>query len=812
MTDEQRLIFAEVIIPLAAQGTFTYAIPNGNSPLQPGSRVLVGFGKQKIYAGIVQSTHSNQPDYKVKPILDILDSEPVINENGLKFWQWMADYYMCSIGEVCEAAMPAMLKMHSETRLYAIAEECPESITNPQLIKAFLMIRAGKEIAIKELQHEFKGATALKLARELSELKLIGIREWVSDKFKPKTIREIELVDAEQANAFINSGKLDKTPAQKKTLQALLQRKKTIVRAELKKEASVSDAAIKALINKDLIKENERVVNRFENENEEILPLPMLSPAQQKALEEVQAIWSENKPALLYGVTSSGKTELYFHLIKKYIDRNEQALVLLPEIALTGQLVNRFRMVFGDKVGVYHSRIPAGQRIDMWHDIRKNEKLRIIVGPRSAMFLPYNNLSAIIIDEEHDRSYKQQDPAPRYNARDAAIVFAHLHQAKVLMGTATPSLESLANNKAGKYGMVRLTERYGNYIRPSIEIVDYAKWWRRHKVKAHLTPLLFEAIEESLANGSQVILFQNRRGYAPYVQCMDCGEIPFCPHCDVRLTLHKFQDQLVCHYCGFAKKNTEKCDSCGKPAQKTMGFGTEKIEQELQELLPHARISRFDQDSTRRKNGHETIINNFESGKIDILIGTQMVTKGIDFKKVSVVGVLNADNLFSFPDFRSFERSMQLLTQVAGRAGRHGNHGRVIIQTSQPEHTVIQSYKQGNYGAFTEKELLERFQFAYPPFTRIITVSVKHKKQDTCHRAALLLAGQSRKIEGTTILGPQPPVISRIQQYYIEELFIKIERSPKTLIIKNKVKEAIAAVKQTEGLKSVIISADVDPY
>lgn len=804
--------FAEVILPLAAPGSFTYQIGEMHSGVMVGCRVLVEFGARKLYAGIVFQLHNNPPKYDTKTILEVMDETPVVNEHSLSLWQWMSQYYMCSIGEVCEAALPAMLKIHSETRVYAVVEQWPEELLNPELQRAFFLIHSAGELSLSEMQQEFPGARAMRVVRALTEMKLVSIQESVNQQFKPKVLRMIALNENIEESFEDVLAKLNRSPVQKMVFEAFLKHREPVVRKIARKHLNASDAAIKGLVDKGYLVEIDRVVNRFDEFQHKVEPLPMLTPAQQKACDEIEAVWQSKKAALLYGVTSSGKTELYFHLIKKYIERGEQVLVLLPEIALTGQLVHRFRIVFGDRVGVYHSRIGAMQRVEIWKDVAANGKFKIIVGPRSALFLPFVKLGCIVVDEEHDRSYKQHDPAPRYNARDAAIVVGELHKANVLLGTATPSLESLANHKSGRYGLVRLTERYGNYVKPNIEIVDYAKWWRRHKVQAHLTPVLLDAIKESVASGNQVILFQNRRGFAPYVQCTDCGEIPYCPHCDVRLTWHKYHNRLVCHYCGYSKTNTERCSACGSVAVKTMGFGTEKIETELQKLLPDVVVGRFDQDTTRGKNGHDEIIARFEAREIDILVGTQMVTKGIDFKNVNLVGVLNADNLFSFPDFRSFERSMQMLTQVAGRAGRHGHDGKVIIQTSQPEHVVISSFKQSNFGAFTERELKERFQFGYPPFFRLISLTVKHKKPEVCTRAANLLAANCRKIDGAQVLGPQAPVISRIQQYYIQEMMIKMERSPRTLNIKQKIVEQIELIKQTDGLKSVIVVADVDPY
>lgn len=804
--------FAEIILPLAARGTFTYNISEYSDRVTIGSRVLVEFGKRKLYAGIVFQLHNNNPTYETKSIIEVMDKTPVVNAQSLNLWQWISDYYMCSIGEVCEAALPAMLKIHSETRVYAITDQWPEQLLNAELQRAFLLIQSANELSLSQLQKEFPGAQAMRIVRSLTDMKLISIQESINKQYKPKTLRLIALNENMEESFEEALDKLKRSPTQKLVFEAFLKNREPVVRRVARKHLNASDAAIKGLIDKGFLIEIEKVINRFDEVLHEVKPLPMLTPPQQIAFEEVEKTWQENKPALLYGVTSSGKTELYFHLIKKHIERSEQALILLPEIALTGQLVHRFRTVFGDQVGVYHSRIGAMQRVEIWHDVARNNKFKIIIGPRSALFLPFAKLGCIIVDEEHDRSYKQQAPAPRYNARDAAIVLANLHKASILLGTATPSLESLANHKSGRYGLVRLTERYGNYIKPTIEIVDYAKWWRRHKVQAHIAPPLFEAIQASIAEKNQVILFQNRRGFAPYVQCTDCGEIPYCPHCDVRLTWHKYHNKLVCHYCGYTKQHIEQCPNCGSRAVKTMGFGTEKIETELQKLLPDTVIARFDQDTTRGKNGHDEIIARFQAREIDILVGTQMVTKGIDFKNVNLVGVLNADNLFSFPDFRSFERSMQMLTQVAGRAGRHGHDGKVIIQTSQPEHVVISSFKQSNFGVFTERELKERFQFGYPPFSRLIALTVKHKKSDLCSKAAHLLADSCRKIDGAQVLGPQAPVISRIQLYYIQEMVIKMERSPRTLKIKQKIVDQIELIKQIEGLKSIIIVADVDPY
>lgn len=805
-------VFAEVTIPLAAAGTFTYDVSENAHLVKPGSRVLVSFGRQKIYAGIVVSISETEPEYKTKPIIDVLDAEPIIHEPNIKFWKWMSDYYMCTLGEVCEAALPAMLKIQSDTRLYAITESVPLELQSPELNQAFTFIRGAKEISIKDLQNIFSPAAVVRLTRQMVEARLIGVREAVSEQYKPKTQRVLELNESKAGKGKINFDDLSRSPAQKKLIEYFWKNHKSIPRSEIKKEIKVSDAVIKALLEKEWLKEDLIRVERFQNDEIKPEPIPQLSAAQQKAHAEISANWEQLKPTLLYGVTSSGKTELYFHLISKYIKQDKQALILLPEIALTGQLVKRFKKVFGQYVGVYHSKIHASQRVELWHAVRKNEKFKVIIGPRSAIFLPYKNLGCIIVDEEHDRSYKQQDPAPRYNARDAAVVLSSIYKAPLLMATATPSLESLANHKAGKYGFVKLTERFGNFVRPEILVSDYAKWWRRHKVKAHMTPDLQDAIQQNLDDGKQVILFQNRRGFSPYLQCFACGHIPICPHCDVRLTYHKRVNNLVCHYCGFTKRNEEKCEECGTAELKPMGFGTEKIEEELGNLFPQARVARFDQDATRRKNSHEQIIGRFDQGEIDILVGTQMVTKGLDFKNVTLVGVLNADNLFSFPDFRSHERSMQLLMQVAGRAGRHGNDGKVIIQTSQPEHSVIQFLQKGNYAFFAEKELEERNQFRYPPFTRVISITLKHKKEYLVDKASNMLASKCRSIKGVVVLGPQAPVIERIQQYFIREIMVKMERSKATLRIKKDVTEAIHAVLKKEGLKSVQITPDMDPY
>jgi primosomal protein N' (replication factor Y) len=813
MSDKKHTkVFAEVIIPLAAEGTFTYEISENASLVKVGSRVLVSFGRQKIYAGIVMAISGTKPAYNTKAIIEILDSEPVIHPNNINFWKWMSDYYMCTIGEVCEAALPAMMKIHSETRLYAILEEIPKTLFTPEIDQAFTFIKASKEVSIKDLQTIFSPTAVVRITRQLAEAKVIGVREAVSEQYKPKTQRLLELNKSKAGKGKLSFDDLSRSPAQKKLIEFFWKNQTSIARPDLKKSIKVSDAAIKALIEKDWIREKLVKVERFDNSDINPEPIPQLSEAQLRAFEEISENWKQLKPTLLYGVTSSGKTEIYFHLISKVIQKGQQALVLLPEIALTGQLVKRFQKVFGEKVGVYHSRIHAAQRIEMWHAVRKNEKFSVIIGPRSAIFLPYKNLGCIIVDEEHDRSYKQQDPAPRYNARDAAVVLSGIYKAPLLMATATPSLESLANYKAQKYGFVKLTERFGNFTRPEIIISDYAKWWRRHKVKAHMTPEMQNAIQESLDDNKQVILFQNRRGFSPYVQCFACGHIPICPHCDVRLTYHKRDNNLVCHYCGFTKSNKPKCEECGTAELQPMGFGTQKIEEELANVFPKARIARFDQDATRRKNSHEQIIGKFDNGDIDILVGTQMVTKGLDFKNVNLVGVLNADNLFSFPDFRSHERSMQLLMQVAGRAGRHGNNGRVIIQTSQPEHPVIQFLNKGNYAYFAEKELEERNQFRYPPFSRLITITLKHKKEYVCNKAANLIANKFRDIKGIIVLGPQAPVIERVQQYYIKEVIVKMERSKETLRIKEEVRRVIKNVSETEGLKSVMITPDMDPY
>jgi primosomal protein N' (replication factor Y) len=824
MSNKQQ--FADVILPLPLKQFFTYSIPDSLSQdIEIGKRVIVQFGSRKIYTAIVHSIHNEAPtEYQTKDITSVLDSSPIVNQKQLQLWQWIADYYMCSIGEVFKAALPSGLKLESETKVIYNPESIDEKRFNPTetLILDYL---ASKNIAsINEISAALNRKDALPVIKSLLDKKAVILEEKLRENYKPKKEKCIKLSNSIKTEEKLNEVFEDLKNAKKQVhvlmsyikLSGDFLNKKTVEvkKQELIEESKASSTIVKSLIDKNILTEYEKTVSRLDDSETEQSEIKTLSEAQQKAHDEIKNQLAKKDVVLLQGVTSSGKTEIYIHLIKEQIDKGKQVLYLLPEIALTTQIINRLISVFGNSVGIYHSKFSDSERVEVYKNIietKDKNKYDIILGVRSSLFLPFSNLGLIIVDEEHENTYKQYDPAPRYNARDCSVVLAQMHDAKVLLGTATPSVESYFNAETEKYGLVQLTSRYQNIQLPEIHLIDVLRARKKKEMKSLFSPALLDSIKDSLAINEQVILFQNRRGFAPYLECDMCGWIPYCTNCDVSLTYHRHKNELVCHYCGYAIRSPKTCKACGNTNIQTRGFGTEKIEDEIRIFFPEAKVARMDLDSTRKKNAYQNIIGDFEDGKIDILIGTQMVSKGLDFDNVSLVGILNADNMLNYPDFRAFERSYQLMAQVSGRAGRKNKQGKVIIQTSNPAHPILQFVLDNKFEEMYKAQLFERKNFKYPPFYKLIKISVRHKKQDIAHKASHQLAVSLRKIFGKRILGPEPPVISRVQNNFIQNVILKIERERSYQKAKQLLDEQITNLVTQDNFKSVHISIDVDP-
>jgi primosomal protein N' (replication factor Y) (superfamily II helicase) len=811
--------FADVILPLALPKNYTYMVPpHMEESLKVGSRVAVQLGKQKKYAGIVKAIHEQGPvDYKTKPLLDMLDKDPVVYPTQLSFWQWLASYYMCSEGEVLNAALPAHLKLSSETLLLfneAYGDDFSNLGDDEYLVAEALHIR--KELSIDEVQLILDKSDVYSTIKKLIEKNVLLVYEELKEAYKEKKENYVQLhtqyEDEELLAPLFNE--LAKAPKQMELLLAYLHLIKTqgsVLQTELLKKSGATTAQLKGLVDKNILWIEKRVVDRVPGGGKVEAQIDFeLSPAQTKSLAAVRESFAARPVTLLHGVTSSGKTQLYVKMIEEYVSAGKQVLYLLPEIALTTQIVRRLQKHFGNKIGIYHSRFSNNERVEIWNKV-KNGDLKILLGARSSLLLPFLDLGLIILDEEHDPSYKQHDPAPRYHARDAAIYYAGLFKAKVLLGSATPSLESYFNAQQGKYGLVELTERFGGLEMPEIFIVDVKKERAEKNMQENFSPQLNAAITNSVASGNQVILFQNRRGYAPFLMCTTCGWIPNCKNCDVSLTYHKNQDKLSCHYCGTRYPYPQTCAACGSQTLITKSFGTEKIEDDLQQLFPKARIARMDMDAVRNKDSHNKMIQLLEQRDIDILVGTQMVVKGLDFENVNLVGILSADSLLSFPDFRVNERAFQLMEQVSGRAGRKHGQGKVIIQASNIHHPILHYVTTHDYKAMYAAEIAERENFGYPPFTRLLKITLKHKNQQTVEQAAQVLGNWLRPHVGARLVGPAVPLVGRVRNNYLQEMLIKLPRDSKVITdTKRLVQEHFIRLLAEKQFRSVFIVPDVD--
>jgi primosomal protein N' (replication factor Y) len=819
-TDRETL-FVEVILPLAIAKNYTYRVPfQLNDAVAVGKRVVVQFGKSKLYTAIILSISTRAPDkYEAKYLMDVLDDRPVVTTQQLQFWQWLAEYYMCNTGEVMNAALPSALKLASETKIVLNKDA---QIDKPSLHdKEYLIVEALElqpELTVGDIVKLLGQKTVMPILKSLFEKNIIHISEEVSERYKPrkKVFLKLNPLYNNQDNLRELFPILEKrAPKQADAVLAyikLARHQKSISKSELIEESGAGDASIKSLIEKEIFIAEEKNVSRLYLDEEEFASDFQLSESQQAALDDVKQHFEQKDVVLLHGVTSSGKTQIYIRLIEDMINSGKQVLYLLPEIALTTHIIERLRQYFGSSIGVYHSRFNDNERVEVWQKVL-NHEYKVVLGARSSVFLPFNDLGLIIVDEEHETSYKQFDPAPRYNARDAAIYLANMYQGKVLLGSATPSFETYYNARLNKYGLVELLERFGGVELPKTEVVSITDETKKKTMQSHFTSVLMADMQNALINKEQVILFQNRRGYAPLLICKVCAYTPKCINCDVSLTYHKSSGKLHCHYCGYKEESPSICPACGSTHLEYKGFGTEKVEDELIMLLPGARITRMDLDTTRSKNSLQNILNDLEEKKIDILVGTQMVAKGLDFADITVIGIINADSLLKYPDYRANERSFQMLTQVSGRAGRRGKQGKVVIQTYDPNHRVIKQVIDNDYQDLYMTEMTERKSFKYPPFYRIINLDIKHKSADILYNQAEYLATELRKNFGDRVIGPEVPLVSRIRNYYIKSIMLKFEKDGISINrVKTVLRDIITQFQTTQLSKGSIIQPDVDPY
>ncbi len=813
------IYFTDVILPVPLQKLFTYRITKAEAGyLQTGMRIAVPFGKSKIFTGLVYKVHQNRPEaYEAKEIYQILDEKPVITSKQLKHWEWIVEYYMCSLGEVLRAAIPSSLLLESETLIIRNKNFSAGEDLDYEEYLIYEALQYQEKLKIEDIYKILDKKNIFPVIQKLLDKKVIFTKEELYEQYKPKLIRYIRLNEQyendESLNELLNS--LKRAEKQRKVILTYFQLragKEHLRYSKLKKESEVSDAVIKTLVEKEIFESYHLQVDRVSFDVETV-PLKELNPVQETAYTEINNAFKVKNVALLHGITSSGKTEIYSRLIEDVLRSGKQVLYLLPEIALTTQIISRLQKYFGNKITVFHSRYSLNERVEVWeHMIERKDNAQIILGARSAVLLPFYDLGLIIVDEEHETSYKQFDPSPRYHARDAAVVLASLHQAKVLLGSATPSVESFYNTKSGKYALVELNHRFGNVLLPDIELTDIKEKHRKKRMNGHFSDRLIEEISNALEEKEQVILFQNRRGYAPIVECTSCGVSPQCPNCDVSLTYHKFRAELRCHYCGYTIPMPKVCKACGNPTLDTKGFGTEQIELELNDIFPDARVARMDLDTTRGKYGYHKIISAFQEQEIDILVGTQMLSKGLDFNNVSLVGILNADNMLNFPDFRAHERSFQLMVQVSGRAGRAQKRGKVIIQTFNPYHQILQQVSVNDYAGMYKDQINERYQYHYPPIQRLIKITLKHKDPNKVAMASEWLGKSLKNSFYDHVLGPAIPSISRIRNQYIRTLLIKLPASRSIGESKKIIRSVYNSFQSVAEFRPVRFIIDVDNY
>ena len=822
-------MFAEVLLPVPIYGTFTYEIPEPMTDhIRVGHRVIVPFGRRKSYTGIVCNLTPVAPQgYEVKRIAMLIDEGPVVRHPQLKFWNWIADYYLCTPGEVYRAAVPSGLKIESETFISPVKgfEESPDDrLSDKELAVLNGLLESGeKRITLEKLGKITQINTVGPTVNSLLERGAVMISENLVERYHARKETYVRLT-AERNNSESLHESFDavrKGSRQETALLTLIElsgflkksmpEPREVTRTELMERSGVTTTVIAAMTKKGIVETYTREVGRFSFNGFGSGILPTLSAAQEKALGEIHNSWREKSVTLLHGVTSSGKTELYIHLIDSVLKLGRQALYLVPEIALTTQLTGRLQKVFGDKVVIYHSKFSDNERVDIWKKLLSSQEPCVVIGARSAVFLPFASLGLVIVDEEHESSFKQQDPAPRYNGRDAAIVLASMHGAKTLLGSATPTIETYRKAQTGRFGLVELTERFAGASLPRMELVDMTEARKKGQVNGIFSLATRRLVNTALEQGHQAILFLNRRGYAPVARCKQCGYVPKCDHCDVALKYHRRFDRLVCHYCGSVYGVPEICPACKEPGIEVLGYGTERIEEEVEQAFPGVSIARMDLDTTRNKDGYENIINDFSEGKSKILVGTQMVSKGLDFGNVSVVSVVNADTIINFPDFRSAERAFNMIEQVSGRAGRKTGDGVVSIQTYSPSHPLFPFLLNHDYAGFYEYELAQREKFGYPPFVRVIYVYVKHKDPAAVEAASHAMARRLRELIGNRVSGPEEPTVSRVQNYYIRRIMLKIETNASISKVKSLLRDVKIELTAKGILAGTVIYQDVDP-
>jgi len=816
------LYFIDVIIPIPLKKLFTYSITVSEAQfLKPGMRVAVPFGKSKIYTGIVFKVHDNAPTvYQAKDIQQILDEHPIVNENQLKLWEWIANYYMCTLGDVMRAALPNAFILESETIVIKNSVKAiDESILKDDEFLVYEALHHQSSLKIHDISNILDKKNVLPVINRLIEKEAISVEEEVLEKYKPKLVRYVKLHTSFSSETKLQTllEDLSRAPKQRQVVMTLFmlssKSKKPIKVSDLVKESKASSAIIKSLIDKGILEQYYIQTDRVQYSGKENESTKTLNEHQTIALKEIRAIFKTNNVTLLHGVTSSGKTEVYVKLIEEVLASGKQVLYLLPEIALTTQLVTRLQNYFGEQVAIFHSKYSSYERVEVWnHVLQNSKKAQIVLGARSSIFLPFINLGLIIVDEEHEQSFKQFDPAPRYHARDTAVVLSNLHQAKVLLGSATPSLESYFNAKQNKYGFVELKHRYNAVLMPDIELIDLKDKYKKKRMQGHFSDRLIEEMTETLKEGYQIILFQNRRGYSPIIECKTCGNSPQCPNCDVSLTYHRYRNQLRCHYCGYVMAMQQDCMACGSQDLDSKGFGTEQIEQEAKTLFPDYKVGRMDLDTTKGKYGYQKIITALEQGEIDILVGTQMLTKGLDFRNIKLVGIMNADSMLNFPDFRAHEHSFQLMQQVAGRAGRTKERGKVLIQTYNPYHNILQQVSTNNYIDMFNEQMNDRYNFKYPPIYKQIKITLKHKDYNKVEVASIWYAKSLRNLFSNYVLGPESPPIARIRNQFHKNILVKIPKKQSL----SKTKEAIIKINNSflsvKDFRSVKVILNVDNF
>ncbi len=816
--------FVDVIVPLPIANRYTYSVPQEMEEMvQTGCRVVVSFGRKKFYTAIVTNVHYAAPEgYETKDISEILDASPILLPGQFEFWQWLAEYYLCTLGDVYKAAIPSGMKLESET-LVEYNPDFEASAPLPEKEQQVLdLLSLNQEQSVNQLEKTSGLKHILPVVKSLLDKEAIFVKEELKRNYKPRTEARVKLADASADDAQLQKwfDELARAPKQLAVLMKYIELSgwvakggtlKEATKKELLDKSGSSAAVLNGLIEKRIFEIYHQEIGRLGKnllETEEVNPL---NAAQQQAYEGILQSFKSKNVCLLHGVTSSGKTEIYIHLIKDALNAGKQVLYLLPEIALTTQITERLKRVFGHRLGIYHSKFPDAERVEIWQKQLGEESYDVILGVRSSIFLPFHRLGLVIVDEEHENTYKQQDPAPRYHARSAAIVLASMCKAKVLLGTATPSIESYFNATDGKYGLVELTERYKDIQLPQIDLVDIKLLAHQKRMQGPFSPELVKQIREALDRKEQIILFQNRRGFAPMIECHTCGWVPKCKNCDVSLTYHKGLNQLTCHYCGYTYQVPRSCPACEGVELRHRGFGTERIEDDIKQIFPEAKVARMDLDTTRTRAAYEKIIADFEQGKTDILIGTQMVSKGLDFDHVSIVGILNADTMLNFPDFRSYERAFQLMAQVAGRAGRKNKQGRVLLQTKSPDLPVIRQVMNNDYEQLYYDQLAERQMFRYPPYYRLIYVYLKHRKEEVVDLAADSMAAQLRAGLGDRVLGPDKPPVARIQSLFIKKMIVKVEQNGSMTKVRHYLLAVQRAIVEDERFRSLLVYYDVDP-